>query len=508
LIQTNNVVGLDPVPIILAVDDEHSGLYYRKLILEHAGYAVLSASGVDEALRLFRSNPVDLVVTDHLLGRHVGTAMAREMKRVKPSVPVLLLSGTGSVPEPLVDVDAFLSKNEGPEQLLELVKELIGRRREPTISNPATQNPSPSLQTLLAAVVEDSDDAIFSKRLDGTILTWNKAAERMYGYRSEEVIGKDVSILLPPDRPNEVEDILRRLRRGEKIEHFETTRRTKAGRVLNVSLTISPVRNDEEIMAASTITRDITQTKLAEEAIRNSERLAVAGRMAATIAHEINNPLEAVTNILYLLAQSEPLTEKGKEYVRAAEEELRRVGQITRTTLGFYRERDTAIVPVRISELLDSILLLYNRRLQTLGVQIDKRFHSEGRVMGVAGELRQVFSNLIANAIDALTISGTKLIVHVHDSHDFRNLAQRGVRVNIADDASGMSSETRANLFKPFFTTKGEKGTGVGLWVSHGIVARHGGSIRIRSNAGPRHGTCFTVFLPLNPQDPIPSRRN
>jgi PAS domain S-box-containing protein len=484
------------VPLILAVDDEHSGLYYRKLILEHAGYTVLSATGVDEALRLFRSSPVDLVVTDHLLGRQVGTAMAREMKRVKPSVPVLLLSGTGSLPEPLVDVDAFLSKNEGPEQLLGLIKQLLGAKRDPSPSQSRPSGSAP-LQTLLAAVVEDSDDAILSKMLDGTILTWNKAAERMYGYRPEEVIGKNVSMLLPPDRPAEVDEILERMQRGERLEHFETTRRTKSGRILNVSLTISPVRDSEgKIIAASSIARDITQTKMAEEAIRNSERLAVAGRMAATIAHEINNPLEAVTNILYLLAQKEPLSESGRKYVQAAEEELRRVGQITRTTLGLYRERDVAVAPVNISELLESILLLYNRRLLTLGVKVERRFEFPGTVMGVAGELRQVFSNLIANAMDALTASGTKLAVHVRESRDWRELGRHGVRVDIADDGVGMSPETRTNLFQPFFTTKGEKGTGVGLWVSRGIIAKHGGSMRLRSNRGLRHGTCFSVFLP------------
>ena len=177
------------MPLILAVDDEHSGLYYRKLILEHAGYAVLSATGVDEALELFRKNPVDLVITDHLLGRQVGTEMARQMKRNKPSVPVLLLSGTASVPEPLVDVDAFLSKNEGPEQMLAAVERLLAPKNGDVQNSHSNHRNSAPLQALLAAVVEDSDDAILSKTLDGTILTWNKAAERMYGYRAEEVIG-------------------------------------------------------------------------------------------------------------------------------------------------------------------------------------------------------------------------------------------------------------------------------------------------------------------------------
>jgi signal transduction histidine kinase len=308
-------------------------------------------------------------------------------------------------------------------------------------------------------------------------------------------------MLLPQDRTTEVDEILTRLRQGGRIDHFETTRRTKEGRLLNVSLTISPVHDAQgSIIAASTIARNITQAKLAEEAIRNSERLAVAGRMAATIAHEINNPLEIVTNILYLLANDPSLGETARQYVRTADEELRRVGQITRTTLGLYRERDTAIVPVNIAELIESILLLYGRRLQSLDVRIDKQFDAAANIMGVAGELRQVFSNLIANAIDALTITGTKLVVHVRDSLHWSDLSQRGVRVTIADDGSGMSVETKTSLFQPFFTTKGQKGTGVGLWVSRGIVAKHRGSIRLRSKTGVRHGSCFSVFLPSNPK--------
>src|SRR5438477_12523526 len=165
-------------------------------------------------------------------------------------------------------------------------------------------------------------------------------------------------MLLPPHRTSEVEQILTRLRQGGRIEDFETTRRTKEGRMLNVSLTISPVRDAQgNIIAASTIALNITQAKLAQEAIRNSERLAVAGRMAATIAHEINNPLEIVTSILYILAREESLSEKGRQYVKAAEEELRRVAQITRTTLGLYRERDTTVLPLDLCDLLDSILV-------------------------------------------------------------------------------------------------------------------------------------------------------
>lgn len=483
--------------LILAVDDESSGLYFRKLILEHAGHTVLSSTGVDEALTLFRSNPVDIVVTDHLLGRQTGNDMAAEMKRAKPNVPIILLSGTSSVPEPLLHADSFLSKTEGPEQLLEIVEELLSRHaaRGDELRERARRTP---LQELLASIVEDSDDAILSKNLDGTILTWNKAAERMYGYRPEEVIGKNVSMLLPPDRPQEVRQILQRLRLGEKIEHYETRRRSKDGGILYVSLTISPVKDTQgKVFGASTIARDITQTKMAEEALRNSERLAVAGRMAATVAHEINNPLETVTNVLYLLSRNATLDEGARKYLKIADEELRRIAQITRSTLGLYRERDTTPGAVNLSEMIDNLLMFYQRQVQSLGVKVEKRFDSVGRVVGVSGELRQVIANLLANAIDALSVAGTALKMHVYESPDWRNLSKRGIRVVVADDGPGINAETQVNLFRPFYTTKGQKGTGLGLWVSRGIVTKHGGTIRLRSRTGTRHGTCFAVFLPL-----------
>jgi PAS domain S-box-containing protein len=484
--------------LILAVDDENSGLYFRRLMLEHAGYKVLSATGVDEALGLFANSPIDLVVTDHLLGRHVGTEMARQMKALKPSVPIILLSGTTSVPEPLEHADAFLNKNEGPDQLLQKIKQLLSdRSASASLSQPDESVDNSQLHSLLAAIVENSDDAIFSKNLNGRVLTWNKAAERMYGYSAEAIIGQDVTVLLPPERSNEVQELLEKLRAGERIEHFETTRRRRDGKILNVSLTISPVRDAQgNMVAASTIARDITQTKIAEEAIRTSEKFAVAGRMAATIAHEINNPLESISNIHYLLRHNKSLNDDARKYLEAADEELRRIGQITRTTLGFYRERDTSVVQINLTEMLDSILLLYKRRLESLGVTVEKHFESAAIVRGVPGELRQVFSNLIVNAMDALGVCGTKLVLRVRNSRQWTDSNREGIRVSICDDASGMPKEVQSNLFHPFFTTKGRDGTGVGLWVSRGIIAKHSGSINVRSSTGNIHGTCFSVFLP------------
>jgi len=483
------------VSLILAVDDEKSGLYFRKLILEHAGHSVLSATNVEEAMQLFRSNAVDLVITDHLLGRKTGAEMAKEMKRLKPGVPIVLLSGTTSDPD-LDGADAFLSKTEGPEDLLSIVDGLLHSKSSSLLSE-RTKPESIPLPALLTAIVEDSDDAIFSKTTDGIILTWNKAAEAMYGYRPDEIIGQNVSILLPPDRPNEVKEILERLQRGERLQHLETNRKTKDGRILSVSLTISPVRDaNGNVIAASTIARDITQTKQAQEALRNSERFVIAGRMAATIAHEINNPLETVTNIVYLLGKNPTLDDTARGYLKVADEELRRVGQITRATLGLYRDRDTSPTQVNVVGLLETILMLYQRQLQAVGANVETRFRSAGIVQGVSGELRQVFSNLVANAIDALDETGTQLRIRVHDARDWGHDQRQGIKVIVADDGVGMSPKTISNLFQAFYTTKGSKGTGVGLWVSQGIVAKHGGWIRVRSRTGTRHGTCFVVFLP------------
>src|ERR1700758_3521067 len=285
-------MAVNPSKTILCIDDEASGLYFRKLILEQQGYQVLTAQSADEGLDQFKTNRIDLVVTDHLLGRGTGTAMAAEMRRLQPDVPIIILSGTTDLPKGLENADVFLSKTEGPEKLLREIESLLGR--QPAVTGPPAEAAkatrfdleSDTLQALLAAIVEGSNDAVFSKTLNGIVTSWNKAAEQMYGYRDDEMVGKPVTILQPPDRPNEVKEILERINRGERIEHFESVRVAKNGRQLNVSLTISPIRDAKgNIVGASSIARDITHAKMAEQALRNSEKLAVAGRMAATVAH-------------------------------------------------------------------------------------------------------------------------------------------------------------------------------------------------------------------------------
>jgi PAS domain S-box-containing protein len=493
--------------LCIDIDDEASGLKLRQLILERKGYSVSTAGTVSEALALFKSNDFHLVATDHLLGRETATAMAKEMKRIKPTVPIIVLSGTTDAPKSFENIDAFISKAEGPESLLAKVTQLVARSeaaKASHISDPPTAEAPFATESqrleFLGSIVESSDDAIFGKTLDGKILSWNKAAERMYGYRAEEVIGKLVSTLLPPDRPDEVHDILNRLRRGGKIEHFETVRVAKDRRLLTVSLTISPIHDSEgRIIGASTIARDITRSKLAEDSLRKSEKLAATGRMAATLAHEINNPLEAVTNALYLLADSPSLDSSARQFLTMAQDELTKVRQVTTLTLGLHRGDGERPQQVRVRELIDNVLSLYGRKLRTLGVAIDTRYDADLPVDAFPGELRQVFSNLIVNAADALEKSGDKLCIHVFESRDWTNLSQRGLRITISDNGCGIPVEKRAQMFEPFFTTKGNRGTGIGLWVSLGIVKKYGGRIRYRSEVKQgRSGTTFSVFLPVN----------
>lgn len=485
---------------VLLIDDEVAGLRLRELVLQSAGFKALTATNGDDAMELFRLHDIDAVVTDHLLGRTSAAELAASMKRLKPFVPIVSLSGTTNLDEALTYADQFIGKGEGPEILIDTLEQLLGQR-DVELTAAEAQKTQASLPTsaLLAAIVEDSSDAILSKTLSGIITSWNHAAEAMYGYTREEVVGKSVTVLLPPDRPNEVHHILSRLKRGERIYHFETVRVTKDGRELDVALTISPIRDASgRLVGASTIARDITEQKNAQEALQKAEKLALAGRMAATVAHEINNPLEAIGNTLYLLRNVVELSAEARKYVDIAYEELRRVSEIAKLTLGMQRGAPDRRELVRVTKLLDDVLTLYQGRTKTLGIKVSRKYSFDGVLVGSAGELRQVFSNLIVNAMDALSIKGDKLAVSVRCIRRW-DTGEHGIRVNVCDNGPGVPPEHRSRLFQAFYTTKGEHGTGIGLWVSRAIVQKHGGRMRIRSSVKPGHsGTCFSVFIPMD----------
>lgn len=263
---------------------------------------------------------------------------------------------------------------------------------------------------------------------------------------------------------------------------------------LAAQLALSLERRDhvEQLQIAA---RELERQR-AIEVLARSERLASMGRLAATIAHEINNPLEAVTNLLYLIRTSEGLTPPVEEYVKTAEDELRRVSEIANQTLRFHKQlpRPTAI---GVDEMLTTVLAMHQARVRQLRIDVQKDIKPTPEVSCYEGEIRQVINNLVGNAIDAMPAQGGKLILKGRAAIDWRT-GRSGVCVTVADTGTGMAPETLTRIFDPFFTTKGLEGTGLGLWVSHGIIDRHAGRLQLRSSKGSaKHGTVFRIFLPV-----------
>jgi PAS domain S-box-containing protein len=240
---------------------------------------------------------------------------------------------------------------------------------------------------------------------------------------------------------------------------------------------------------------EITDRKQTQQALLDAEKLAVTGRMAATLAHEINNPLAAVTNLIYLLKSDNNVNSAtAKQFLQVADDEIRRVAQLVQKTLSFYRS-DAQASKVALSELLDDVVWLYMRRIQENGIKIEKRIDFAGQVISNGAELRQVFTNLFVNALDAVG-QGGRIVIHVAPARSWKNGCDPGVRVTISDNGPGIPVPQRAQLFTPFFSMKGDRGTGLGLWISKSIMEKHGGYIRFRSCTSSPSGTVFSVFVP------------
>jgi signal transduction histidine kinase len=236
-----------------------------------------------------------------------------------------------------------------------------------------------------------------------------------------------------------------------------------------------------------------------EEALRKSEKLAVAGRLAASMAHEINNPLESVVNLLYLISKCS-FPEESFKYTQMAMSELARVSEIVTQTLKFHRQQSKPGM-VQITEIVESALALYQGRLISARIVIEKDFRECQPILAMAGELRQMIVNLVGNAVDAMAISGGTLKLRITNTRERSNGSRPGIRLTISDTGSGIHPEIKKKLFEPFISTKGDTGTGLGLWVSYGIVQKHSGKIQVKSSAiSPATGTVFSVFLPLQPQ--------
>ena len=335
-------------------------------------------------------------------------------------------------------------------------------------------------------------------------------------------LGRPVSELLSPDVAERLDEALESVFKTENTIHeIELSGHSiESNHPWTWLVSVYPIRTAaQQIRWAGIIVRDVSERARAEEALRRTEKLAATGRLAASIAHEINNPLEALTNLLFLLRNFSGLDDPALHYVAMAEHEAKRIAEIAQQTLRFYRQ-STLPIRANLGDLINSVLDLYKSRMLTLNINVERQYDSEAFLFCFEGEIRQVIANLIGNAVDAVH-KGGRLIVRARPSRRWNDSGAPGIRLTVADTGSGMSPEVKKRIFEAFYTTKEATGTGLGLWVSHEIILKHQGHVHVRSRAAsPAHpslapapdthpsaiqpagtqssGTVFQIFLPDN----------
>ena len=332
---------------------------------------------------------------------------------------------------------------------------------------------------------------------DMPLMYVNPAFEVMTGYSLEEVEGKNCRFLQGDEREQPGLTLIREAieRKRETVAVVRNYR--KDGSAFWNELSLSPIRNaDGELTHFVGIQMDVTERVEFESALRESEKLAAVGRLASSIAHEINNPLEAVMNLVYLTDQLLPkvaINDEARHFLGQVDGELQRVKLITAQSLRFYKQ-STGPEAITCSELITPIVDIYKPRFMNSNISLEKRERSSQHIVCLASEIRQVVTNLLTNAIDAMRERGGRLLVRTHEATYWES-GTRGVVLTVADTGIGMSKETQKSIYKAFYTTKGISGTGLGLWISSEIIRRHRGHLRVRSLEG--RGTVFQLFLPF-----------
>ena len=389
-----------------------------------------------------------------------------------------------------------VSRGSSPMILL-AIEDVTERRQAEEARDALTKTLEQQFRTFDMTLSSITDFAYTFNR-QGKFIYVNPPLLNLWGLKLEEAVGKTFSELpYPEEMAKRLQSQIQQVIATRKAVADETPYTNPMGVTRYYEYIFNPVIGGDgtvELVAGST--RDITERRLAEAALIKSEKLAAAGRLAATLAHEINNPLQAVTNLITILKGSKNLDTQDQTFATMAEGELNRVTRLTQQSLAFYRESisPTSVTP---EEVLDIILNLYSKRTAAKNITAIKQYPSNGTTINsFPGEVRQIFSTLLLNAVDAVPMDGT-IAIRVRRSTDWKNPSIHGVQIVIADSGVGIPAHNVPRIFEPFFTTKGEQGTGLGLWVASGIVNRLGGSIRMRSSVQPgKSGTSFSVFLP------------
>jgi signal transduction histidine kinase len=466
---------------VLLVDDREASRYGIAHTLKHSGFEVIEASTGKAALELARTNP-SLIILDVKLPDILGYEVCRRLKRSPYTghIPVLQLSAAFLNNESKVyalesGADAYLPQPVDPSVLVATVRSLVRMHSAETLARLTAQQWQATFDSLSEGI------ALVSTR--GRIMRCNRAMSDMTRLTYSDIERKTLTEFL-------IDHFGTELNPSSHAVNLETQFQGRHFRVK-----FDPVDVENAHYGAILIISEITAQKRAEAAILSTERLAATGRVAHTIAHEINNPLEAITNLMYLLQTSDDLTGPQKQYISLAQGELARVSRIARQILSFNRE-SALPVPIKLIEILDDVIALNNRAVG----QKDLRIRIDGdrsiAVCGYPAQLRQVFSNVLRNAIEASN-SGGEIRVRLSVASKHGASGEPMTRTTICDEGVGIPADTMQHIFEPFFTTKQLKGSGIGLWLSANIVREHGGTMQVRSNATlPKTGTCLSILLP------------
>ena len=439
----------------------------------------------------------DVILADYNLPNFSGPAALQLLRATSRDIPFVMLSGAVSEEMAVESMRAGAHDYVTKQNLARLVPALERELKEASArrNRLAAEHALRASEARFHRLVEAMPLGLTICDASGHITYANAAIERLLGYASGDITSGKVNL-------GEICPAIGNLVAIESnTEPFEATCTTTSGHAVDILVGVAVLNPDQQTdeRQIAAFVADLTLQKQSEEMLRRTEKLAVAGRFAASIAHEINNPLEAITNCLYLLGNT-TLSEDGRNYLDLAQKELDRVAQITVQTLRFYR-RSTRAAYSDVHDLIDTVLAIFDARLRRSHIEIVRNLRPIPTVFAHDGEIRQVLANLVGNAIDALPHGGS---LHLRTSPATHS--RRGITVTIADTGTGMQPSTLERIFEPFFSTKGITGTGLGLWISQEIVERHNGRVQVRSRpAGPGSpgGTVFRIFLPVDGQ-PVP----
>lgn len=448
----------------------------------------------------------DVVLADYNLPTFSAPEALQLLKSTQYHIPFIMMSGAISDETAVEALRAGAHDYISKQNLARLIPAIEREIAEAIIRRHkrAAERALRVSEERFHRLVEAMPLALLISDMSGRITYANEGVERLLKFRRGEMLDGAVTLdRVFPVAGNTAQSLLDQLSKANG-ETYEVECLTSDG--VSVPVLIGAARLNAEAppddgqVAAFLV--DLTEQKRSQDILRRTEKLAAAGRLAASIAHEINNPLEAVTNCMYLLQQG-TMDSQSRIYLDLAAKELDRVSQITTQTLRFYRQ-STRPVNTDIHELFETVLALYDMRLRAHNVEVTRQYGNIPRILANDGEVRQVLANLVGNALDAMQESGGRLLLRTRRVRNPQTGGE-GISILVADTGTGIDSATRDRLFEPFFSTKGITGTGLGLWVSREILAKHQGTIRVRSRQQHPTGTFFRVFLPL---DRFPSEQH